>query len=297
MNSSEKFTSTYYPQRARWYGCIFYWGTAIRNRIAMDRIRMPDEMTTGGLLASFLIPGLAVYLRGPRLWGQAALLACSFLFLCFIVWLGYPFGNYAFGLLLSIHTTSFVYYCSPYLLDKEFGFRILFTIAILIGLGLVIYSPLRMGIENHWLMPLQMNGRAFVVQKFISAHTVKRGDLVAYKLTGYFFSNHNGQGSLDRTSLGLGAVLATAGDRVEFSTNGFTVNGVSQLLLPHMPISGTQVIPENHWLIWPRLAISGNWDVGEANISAAMLQMANVSEDQFVGKPFKRWFWRKQILP
>jgi hypothetical protein len=297
LNSSEKFTSTYYPRRARWYGRIFYLGTIIRHRLAMDRIRMPDEITLVGIMGGFFIPGLAVYLRGPRLWGQAVLLACAFLFLCFIVWLGYPFGNYAFGLMLSIHTTGFVYYCGPCLLDKDFGFRILFTLAILLALGLALYMPLRGAIQNHWLMPLQMNGRSFVVQRFISAHTVKRGDLVAYKLTGYFFSNHNGQGSLNQTSLGLGAVLATAGDRVGFSTNNFTVNGVPQLLLPHMPESGALVIQKNHWLIWPSLAISGNWDVGEANISAAMLQMADVSENQFVGKPFKHWFWRTQILP
>ena len=92
-------------------------------------------------------------------------------------------------------------------------------------------------------------------------------------------------------------MLATAGDRVEFSTNGFAVNGVLQARLPHMPETGGLVVPENHWFIWPKLAISGNWDVGEANISSAMMQMASVSEDQFVGKPFKRWFWRKQILP
>ena len=46
--------------------------------------------------------------------------ACALLFAIFIVWLGYPIGNYAFGLMLSIHTTGFVYYCSPYLLDNSF---------------------------------------------------------------------------------------------------------------------------------------------------------------------------------
>jgi len=74
------------------------------------------------------------------------------------------------------------------------------------------------------------------------------------------------------------------------------VNGVLQPSLPHMPKSGELVVAGNHWFIWPNLAISGNWDVGEANVSAAMLQLSNVSEDQFVARPFKHWFWRKQIL-
>ncbi len=64
-----------------------------------------------------------------------------------------------------------------------------------------------------------------------------------------------------------------------------------------MPDSGTLTVPEKYWFIWPNLVISGNWNVGEASLSAAMIQMANVSEDQFMGKPFKRWFGRKQFIP
>jgi hypothetical protein len=45
------------------------------------------------------------------------------------------------------------------------------------------------------------------------------------------------------------------------------------------------------------MEIRGNWGVSEQNISSAMMQLADVSEAQFVGKPFGHWFWRKQILP
>jgi len=288
-----KLFSPYYPPRARWYGFLFSFGSAIRRGIAFDRIRLPREMSFGGLIASLLIPGLGVYLRGPRVYGKAALAGCGLLFFLFIVFLGYPPGNYAFGLLLSTHVTGFVYYCSPWLVNEPFRYRIFFTIGVMLGLGLFIYMPL----QKHWLLPLRVNGHTVIVEKFALAHGIKRGDWVAYELSGYYFSNHGGQGVSDRTGLGLGSVLATAGDRVEFSTNNFTVNGVSHPLLPHMPASGSLVVPENHWFIWPNLAISGNWNVGEENISSAMLQIANVPEKQFIGKPFKRWFWRKQILP
>lgn len=219
--------------------------------------------------------------------------ACALLLAVFLVWMGHPLGNYAFGLMLSIHTTGLVYYCGPWLANETFGGRILFTIGVMLGLGLFLYMPLR----THWLLPLRVNGHAVIVEKFAMASGVKRGDWVAYKLSGYRFSNHMGNGVMDRTSLGLGSVLATTGDRVEFSTNQFTVNGVPHPLLPHMPQTGNWVVPENHWFIWPNVAISGNWNVGEADISSAMMQMANVPETQFVGKPFRRWFWRKQILP
>ena len=292
-NFNEKLSSPYYPRRARWYGRIFYLGLAVRHRLALDRICLPKEITIGGLIGGILIPGLAVYLRGPRLYGKAALAACALLFLCSMVWFGYPSGNYAFGLLLSIHVTGLVYYCSPWLNNEPFHARILFTIGALLVLGLFLYMPLR----THWLLPLRVKDHAVIVEKFAPARGIKRGDWVAYKLSGYYFSNHRGNGVSSETGLGLGSVLATAGDRVEFSTNHFTVNGVPQPLLAHMPTSGNLVVPENHWFIWPNVAISGNWNVGEENISSAMLQMANVPEKQFAGKPFKRWFWRTQILP
>jgi hypothetical protein len=87
-----------------------------------------------------------------------------------------------------------------------------------------------------------------------------------------------------------------AGDSVAFLTNSFAVNGVERPLLPHMPTSGNLTVPEKNWFIWPELGISGHGNTSEAVISSTMLQLATVPEDQFTGKPFKRWFWRKQIL-
>ena len=114
LNIQEE-ASPYYPPRARWYSRFLSFGGAIRRRLALDRIRLPREMALIGLVAGFLVPGLAVYIRGPRRWGKAALAGCGLLLLLFIVWFGYPAGNLAFGLLLSIHITGFVYYCSPLL--------------------------------------------------------------------------------------------------------------------------------------------------------------------------------------
>ncbi len=137
LNCNEKMSAPFYPPRARWYGRFFYLGLAARHRLALDRIRLPKEISVGGIILGLLVPGLAIYIRGPRLWGTIALLACAFLFPSFIVWLGYPAGNYAFGLMLSIHVSGFVYYCSPALRDEDFWHRILLTIAALLGLGLL----------------------------------------------------------------------------------------------------------------------------------------------------------------
>jgi hypothetical protein len=254
-------------------------------------------VTFWGFAGSLFVPGLGIYLQGPRLWGQVALAVSGFLFLQFIMWLGYPWGNFAFGLMLSIHTTGLVYYCTPLLAGMQLRYRLLFTVAVLMALGGLIYSPLRGTIQQHWLLPLRMNGQVVVVQKLASANTIRRGDWIAYTLSGYVISGHGNQYRDGHSGLGLGAVLAIAGDRVVFSTNCFTVNDIPHPLLPQMPVTGSLIVPGNHWFIWPNLAISGHGYVSQTTISATMLQLADVSDEQFIGKPFKRWFGRPQSLP
>jgi hypothetical protein len=288
----ESAPSDYYPPRARWYGRFYYWGLFTRCRLALDRILLPEETTFGGTILGILIPGLAVYIRGPRLWGKIALSACAILFLLFIVWLGYPFGNFAFGLLIAIHGSGFAYYCSPVLREKEFFARIGYTLAIVIAFGLLFYAPMRSIIQNHWALLLLRNGHVIVVGKFASASGVKRGEWVLYSLPG-----HDGGAVWVQSGFGFGPVLAVAGDRISFGTNTFAVNDVERPRLPHMPKGGDLIVPENNWFIWPDFGISGHGNVGEAVISATMLQLATVPVNQFVGKPFKHWFWRKQNLP
>ena len=75
------------------------------------------------------------------------------------------------------------------------------------------------------------------------------------------------------------------------------MNGILHALLPHMPHSGEITLQEKQWFIWPELGISGYGNTPEDNISAMMMQLAVVAENDFVGKPFKKWLWRRQITP
>jgi hypothetical protein len=145
---------------------------------------------------------------------------------------------------------------------------------------------------------VRRNGHVIVMEKFISPGRIQRGDWIMYSLQGLSTGEpHRGGAVWVRAGYGWGPVLAVAGDRVTFSTNSFSVNGIKQPLLPHMPQGGTLVVPEKHWFIWPELDISVHGNVGEGAISGAMMQLAMVSENQFAGKPLHRWFWREQILP
>ena len=287
----------YYPPRAGWYSPLFALGDSVRRRLALDRIRLPQRMTVIGLVASFLVPGMGVYLRGPWLWRWAGFAGCGLLLLAFLAGFGHPAGNMAFGLLLSIHVTGFVYYCNPLLANKPLQSRLLFTLLFLIAIGLLVYLPARSFIQQYWLTPLYVRGNVIIVQRVADPHGIKRGDWVKYSLKDPGMNENDGGMVRVRNGYCWGPVLAGAGDRVVFFADSFKVNGEARPLLPHMPESGEVVVPEKHWFIWPELDISGHGYVGEGAISSTMVQLATVSEKQVVGigKPFQRWFWRRQM--
>lgn len=240
-----KFTpespSPFYPPRARWYSAFFYLGNAVRRRLALDRLTLPREILVSGLVMGFLVPGLAVVLRGPRIWGRAAMMASALLAMFYIVWLGYPAGNFAFGLLLSVHSTGFVYYCNPLLAREPFHSRIGFTILVLLGMMLLLYWPARSFVQNHFFTPLRMHGQVVVVQRFLPKRAVQRGDWVAYSPDeNDVGENYHGGTVWLRSGLCFAPVLAVAGDTVTFSTNGFAINdGTNWLTLLRGQLAST----------------------------------------------------------
>ncbi len=285
-----RVSSPYYPPRARWYSRLLSVGSVIRRHLVLDRIRLPEGPSLGGLLGSVVVPGLGFWLRGPRWLGMLAVGGSLLLLLLFIAAIGYQAGNVAFGLLLSIHSTSLIYLVEPWLAGARFRTRIFASMALLMGTGGLVYMPARNLMEAHWVAPLRVQDRVVVVSKLKSAATVKRNEVIAYSYSGN--SDHT---VWIEAGLGLGPVLAVAGDRVCFTPKAFEVNGVAQRRLPNMPQAGELTVPEKHWFVWPDLGITGHGNAPAGALTTALLQMATVSETQFAGKPFKRWFWRRQF--
>jgi hypothetical protein len=285
-----KSESPYYPPRAHWYAGVFRIGDTLRRRLSRDRIRIPTGVSFARLVGGCLVPGFAFYLRGPRFWGQIAMAACALLAFAFVVWLGYPAGNYAFGMLLSIHLTALTYLCEPWLTQAPLRSRILFSMAVMGVLGLGLYMPARTLIQERWCLPMRINNQIVIVQRLASSEAIKRGDWIAYSI-----STDHGDGVYVKEGFGLAPVLACGGDKVLFSEQTFSVNGISRPRREHMPGSGEWVVPEKHWFAWPDLVISTH-GIAESTISAAILHMATVPQERFMGRPFKRWFWRRQIM-
>ena len=284
-----RLPSPYYPPRAGWHSPLFRLADELRRLIWLDRLQLPSNMTTQAFIASLVIPGYALVARGQRLIGQVAMWSYALLAAVFVLWLGYPVANFGFGLMLSIHVSSVIFLLNPWLADARIAYRLATGLTLLFVIGGGLYLPLRRQIEAKWLLPLRINEQVIIVQALSSPSSVKRGDWVAYSLEG-----DRGTGLYTQAGLGLRPVLATAGDRICFKPGTFEVNGVSSPSLAHMPTTGEVIVPEKNWFIWPEFAISNRGNTAEAAISTAMLRLATVSEAQFVGKPFKRWFWRRQ---
>jgi hypothetical protein len=146
------------------------------------------------------------------------------------------------------------------LLSRSFSHRIIFTLLVLTGIGLGIYLPIQHTIQTHWLMPLRNGNQVIIISVHGDPTPLKLGDWAA-------FSTDNG--------LLFGPIVGLGGDRVDSMT-----------------------VPENQWLI--RVQFARRYYHERFLVSARsenFEQLTVVSREEFVGKPFKRWFWRKQILP
>lgn len=285
-----RVSSSYYPPRARWYSPLLLRAGGLRRRLALDRIRPPTGVPFFHAVGSLVVPGLGFYLRGPRLWGKAAMGFSALMALLFIVGLGSPVGNVAFGLLLSTHVSSLIYVLEPWLAGEKFSTRLLFSVSVLAALTGLLYLPARSLIQEHWLMPLRVKGRVVIVHRLASPSALPRGAWIAYAIEG-----SGGHGFYVQGGFGLGPVLALPGDRVRFTQSALEVNGVPQALLPYMPHAGEWVVPQKHWFVWPEVAIAGHGNTPADAISATLMQMGTIPEERFVGRPFKHWFGRRQL--
>jgi hypothetical protein len=288
-----KVASPYYPPRARWYSPVLYGVCAIRRRLGLEKIHPPAGMSFLGALGSLLLPGWAFCALGRRVIGRSIMGGCGLLALLFILWLGYPFANVLFGLLISAHASSILCALDRWIPETSFGRRMAWALAVTVVVSGCVYFPLRTVIQEHWLLPLTVNDQVVIVHKLASVQSVAHGEWIAYRITG---RNEFGfeAGVWVHSGYGLRPVLAMPGDRVRFLPGRFEINGRSYAALPHMPAAGELVVPEKHWFVWPEFDIRGH-GVGAETLSNAMLTIAVVSENEFVGKPFKRWFWRRQL--
>ena len=262
-------------------------------------VQVPEDVTLFGLVAGLLVPGLAIYFRKPDRSGKSALAVCGALLLVFIAFLGFPFANIVFTLLLSIHLVGFVAYCKPLFAGLHWPFRLLSGLLMAVAAIAFVYMPLQNLLEHRLFLPLRLHGHVVVVRCLSSPGVIRPGEWIAFRVSRdrSYYSNGAGHGSVYLAEgVNLGAVLAIPGDYVQFTSKSFSVNGMAQPRRPNMPTSGEWTVPEKCWFVWPELGIEGHGNVPQAYITEAAMEAARVHQDQFIGKAFKHWFGRRQLF-
>ena len=156
------------------------------------------------------------------------------------------------------------------------------------------YAPLVNYAERHWIIPLRIGERVVVVQRRVPPSSIKRGDWLAYTISGDRYVGDREQGVYLGSGIGLDPVLALPGDRIRFAPDAMFVNDQPQPLAAHMPVGAELVVPEKVWFIWPNLDMRGHGRVSEASISGTLQRTAMVPEKEIIGRPFKHWFGRHQ---
>lgn len=302
-------TSTYYPPRAgrgRLPSGLGNWTARASNRFGRWGRRLPEFRTplmgAGDWLWSFLVPGYAYAAVGRRkigLWMAGAWVIAAGVLLLFR---GHPvITAWALGTLASTHTSGLAFALLRVReLDPEAP---PVTLAIRVGVPLVlwiiaaaaVYWPLDAFLSNHVARGVEVEGRSIVVNPRASAETVARGQAVLYRFEPRGYVQAQGNAAFGG-GLGLGEVIGLPGDTVEFSKSGYRVRDRLRLHLPHMPVSGEVTVFPEHWWVWPRLRVIRNL-LSPGEVTDAFLDQAMVSRAQYVGRPYRRWFFWRQDLP
>jgi hypothetical protein len=236
-----------------------------------------------------LLPGYSFHDAGWRRIGLCFELGWLTAAAVFLVWLGHTAASVAFGLMMSMHVSSVLHFLNRISPSTSVWRRLVLSLAVLFVLGQLIYASGLRWFQNHLFMPLESNGKIFVVNPRVRPHVLHRGEWVAFRV-----ERTGADGVFIRGGFVLDRILAEPGDTVEFDSAHFRVNGVIHARLPMMPKGGRHEVPEKTWFVWPSLRTVYRNNVPEETIASTIMGMAFVKPEQVIGKPYRRWFWRKQ---
>lgn len=301
--------SSYYPPRAgkgRLPSGIGTWGTRVFHRFGHWGRRLPEVhlplMCGADWLWSLGVPGYAYSALGRRKLGLWMAMTWMIAALVLLLFRGHPVATaWALGALASTHTSGLAFAllrvreldsdAPPVTLATRVGLPLVLWIVAATG----VYWPLD-GLLTRWFARgIEVDGRRIVVNPRVSADQVTRGQVVLYRMAGQVYGT--GTGAIGfQGGWGFGEVLGMPGDTVEFRRERFGVHQRWSARRPHMPIAGEVPVLPGHWWIWPRVRmLQVPPDAGR--ISHALLDQAMVSQAQFAGRPYRRWFFWRQDLP
>ena len=287
---SARASSSYYPPRAGRGRHFNHLGYNVRRRLHWEQLGLKLKTSPSHFALGLVFPGFAFLDAGWKTLGKATVLTWVVAALIFVIWLGYGISTLAFGLMMSVHVSSILYLHNRAFPGMRILRRLVLSLALLFVVGQLVYASALKLCHNYLFMPLRLGEKVYVINRLHDLQGLRRGDFVACYAEAAAFGNVR-----IRDGYILDKVIAGPGDHLEFSQNGYAVNGIQSRSLPFMPASGATILPRQTWMIWPSLETVVNVNADPHTVSAAVLQMAMIHRGQVIGKPFKRWFWRRQV--
>ncbi len=281
--------SSYYPERASKWRLAFR-NYRLRRWLHLDRLaEFKSRRWLFGTLSLF-VPSLGFWSRWH--WKIAGRISAGTvaLFWLFLIFLGTSISTIAFGLILAIHVTGVVILIRDYLAQTQLGSRLVLIVLLILGLSLFLYRPAWNLLQTRLFMPLDVNGRSMVVNCMDNFRSMKRGDWVVFSVEG-----QTGGQVVMRAGYGASPVYGVPGDHVRFTRVACVVNGIPRERRPYLPVSGEIVVPREMWFVWPEYIVHYPGRANESAVTDLIMNEALVSRSELVGRPFKRWFLRKQI--
>jgi hypothetical protein len=244
-------------------------------------------------LLCLVVPGLSFFVLERRLLGWIFGAAYVVLLGTFLVALGYPVGNAAYGLLISVHAASIVYLEGRWLSDSRFSGRLLLGLATVFAVWALLYAPAMRFAERHWFIPLRVGTKVVVINPGVDHRSLRRGDRVAYEV-GDKYDRWAAQGIVLNAGLGVDPVLGLPGDEIRFTREAVLVNEQPFPRREWMPEEGELQVPENVWFIWPQIGIDIRGAAGVTQVPAVLQKAALVKRDKIIGRAYRHWFGRRQ---
>lgn len=303
-------SSNYYPPRAGSGWLPSSWAIAsarAANRWRQSASRLPSpplaqQISWTNLFLALVIPGHAYAILGRHGLARWMLLSWCAAAGVLIIFLGHTvIAGWAIGTLASTHSSGVGFFI---LRERELAtdeppptlkLRILLPLILWIATASIVYWPGYRAFCAVVAQPIDFEGRHIIVNPRSQPGNVTRGQWLLYRMGGDMYGMP-GEGIRFQGGLGFGEVLGLPGDTVEFTRSGVRIHG---RLHPHqtqMPTNGDLTVAPGTWFIWPRFGIPLQGALATPPPEVYLAQSA-VSQANFVGRPFKRWFFHRQDIP
>jgi hypothetical protein len=286
--------SEFYPPRAgglAWLRPAWY---RFRKALNAERLTPPEGVWT--ICAGILIPGIGLHSVGLHSLSRLIMASYGLALLIFLAGLGYSIATLALVAMIFMHVTSVCYLQRRFFPETVLSTRITFALGMLLLVSLGLYWPARIVTEKI-ILPLHTPAGVVVVNSRASSAQIRTGDAVAFRvapLSGRFDNGTDHGAVIVEAGYGFGAVLGLSGDVIQFTPTNYFINGQPRRREKAMPETGQFTIPPKSWFLWPDFAIYGNGRAAQMQAEELFRALGVVAQTNFVGRPFQRWFFRRQ---